>query len=306
MNRPIAALCFAIAALAHSTAFGYCRTTTCAQKDPPQECVPGALVGTCQTAGTALFWPTSCAAFSVNADGSAAQGISADELQSLIRLCFDNWQKVPCPNPAGTNPNILIDTFPQVECSEVRYNKDGPNQNLWVFRDKEWPHDDPSLSMIALTSVLFSPSKGEIYDVDVELNSATFLFKAQPASKGDFRQVTDLQSVIQHESGHFLGLAHSDVSAATMWAAYGGSSDMRVLKADDAAGICAAYPPLASGTTNKACDTTPRHGFSTACAGDSSGCSMANVGSRNATNTRWWIMVFGLVALGLRRTRQRS
>src|SRR5262249_40502589 len=70
-------------------------------------------------------------------------------------------------------------------------------------------------------------------------------------------------SIVTHESGHFLGLAHSHDQTATMWPVYNEhTTNLRNISPDDVAGICAIYPPGSIET----CDPTPRHGFSTECA----------------------------------------
>lgn len=54
----------------------------------------------------------------------------------------------------------------------------------------------------------------------------------------------DLQTVATHEIGHLLGLGHSSVPQAVMYASYGGLR--RTLHADDVAGIRRLYPALCS------------------------------------------------------------
>lgn len=279
--------------LVTSNALAFCRTTVCAQKNPPPECLPLPPEGTCQTAGNPLFWPKSCVSFSVQVDGSPKLGITADTLESVVRGCFDTWQAANCS--LGGTPNISVETFPQVECSEVRYNTKAKNQNLLTFRDTKWPHDDPTNSQIALTSVTFDKETGQIYDVDMEFNSWYFNLTLETSSGG-----TDLQSVIQHETGHFLGLAHSDVADSTMYFSYAGSSAMRTLEADDVLGICSVYPPTSNPDTG--CDPTPRHGFSTKCnSPNSDGCSLVRLG--DASPKSGWVLL-GLCAATLLRRRR--
>jgi Matrixin len=237
----------------------YCRTTTCAEKkdehgEVKPECVPGSMVGNCQMAGNPLFWPKSCMSTSVQIDGSNKLGISADEVEAIVRTCFDNWENLTCPQ--GGKPNVHVESFPQVECNEKGYNSKERNQNVWVFRDDVWPNKDAD-STIALTTVQYW-SDGTIVGADVEFNSAHVEFQLDTIGGN-----TDLFSVIQHESGHFLGLAHSDSVGATMWPSYDGQTSMRTLEADDAAGICAVFPP--TDKPDLGCDPTPRHGFSTLC-----------------------------------------
>ena len=53
----------------------------------------------------------------------------------------------------------------------------------------------------------------------------------------------DFQSVVLHEMGHVLGLGHSLVKTAVMYASYSTGSIKRQLQADDLAGLLALYGP---------------------------------------------------------------
>jgi MYXO-CTERM domain-containing protein len=251
--------------------------------------------GKCLMSGTPLFWPKACLSTSVQVDGSKKLGITADDVEAIVRKAFDNWENVACPQ--GGKPNIHVETFPQVQCDEKRYNYNARNQNLWVFRDDVWPNKDP-INTLALTTVRFKED-GTIVDADVEFNSANATFSLETVAGA-----TDLQTIIQHESGHFLGLAHSNDQMATMWEKYLGA-DMRTLEADDAEGICAVFPPTNS--PDEGCDPTPNHGFSTLCdepIGDD-GCSLNSPASRSAKRRDTWVLVaIGFLAAGLRRKRK--
>lgn len=283
-----------------SLALAWCRTTTCAAaEDTPAECNPGEVIAGCQMSGTALFWPKHCVSFSVQKDGSENEGITAAQLEQIVRTSFDNWENVDCG--AGAHPNMAIETYPRVECAEARYNQKGPNQNVWLFRDDEWPHVGDGDRTIALTLVSFNPKTGEIYDVDVELNAVQRKFVLEPPTGIEAGEVDDLHSVVQHESGHFLGLAHSSDNLATMWSNYNGSADMRTLEADDALGFCAAYPPA---TSAGSCDAEPRHGFSTDCTKPpSDSCAMAP-GSPSERRRGLAAMLAVVLGLGLRRRKR--
>ena len=83
---------------------------------------------------------------------------------------------------------------------------------------------------------------------------------------GDPVTGNDLASVLTHELGHFLGLNHSDITAATMETGYAATDDLRrSLEPDDIEGICAIYPPDRT-VSSHSCE--PRHGFSGQCGTD--------------------------------------
>ena len=58
----------------------------------------------------------------------------------------------------------------------------------------------------------------------------------------------DLQNTVTHEAGHFIGLAHTQVSGATMNATTAPREvSKRDLASDDLAGVCAVYPHASGG-----------------------------------------------------------
>lgn len=266
-------------------ALAACRTTTCDQQNAPASCAPIA-PGVCNTSGMPIAWPSTCVSTSVSAQGSPLRNITADQMRGIVQAAFQQWTSVKCPN--GENPNFVVNMFPDVNCSDVTgdagYKSTGPNYNVWIFEDSGWSYGVEAENAIALTTIQFNPTTGEVYDSDVELNSQTSNF----TTGLDFVNI-NLPSVVQHESGHFLGLAHTPVSTATMYATLGsGEVSKRILDPDDVAGICAAYPP---GNLDPNCDPEPRHGFSTQCEFVSGGCTVSP--GRKAPNS------LGLLCVGL-------
>jgi hypothetical protein len=72
----------------------------------------------------------------------------------------------------------------------------------------------------------------------------------------------DLQSILTHEVGHFIGIAHSPDPGAVMFASYApGSTAQRELHPDDIEAVCAIYPS----TSEAPCNTEPRGGFGPRC-----------------------------------------
>ena len=278
----------AVAPAAHA----YCRTSYCPDVGTAQVCTPAA-PGDC---GKVLYWPTQCVSWSLQKDASAE--VTFAQAEQAVKAAFQTWMNAPCN---GGGPGISVVEAEPVECTVHEYNQEAGNANAIMFRDDSWPYAG-SGSTLALTTVTYDLEKGEIYDADMELNSATVAF-----SVSDVEVDFDLLSILTHEAGHFLGLAHTPDPSATMFPDYHQKSlDQRDLAADDVAGICAIYPPA---TIPDGCDATPRHGFSALCASDQaegdSGCSVAAPVARGGA---WASLVVAVAAIGLaaRRARRRA
>jgi MYXO-CTERM domain-containing protein len=336
--RPLAVSCaatlsaFAAVFLASPSAIAYCRTVTAT---PPAGFDPAASGCFDLQGGPGLYdvyWDNLCVGYSVNNAGSPLRGITYDQAKAVADVAFAAWPAVTCPS--GGHPSITPEDQGGVDCDKVEYNMYEPNQHVIVFRDTNWPYSDSS-NTLGLTTVTYDTTDGEIYDADMELNSEQYqLVASSPAPAGAY----DLTTVITHEAGHFLGLAHSADLTAVMYAHYHAGAS--VPTADDIAGLCAIYPPDGTRATNGgflpgcACDPTPRHGFSTQCgsslastnpnqdqgicnsggaSGGSGGGSHGNKCSvsQASTSTSGTYGPFGLVALALaapwvRRWRQRA
>src|SRR6185436_13229650 len=93
--------------------------------------------------------------------------------------------------------------------------------------------------------VRFDPYSGRILGADTWFNGGLGDFTVCPEQGCPNDGVSvDLLNVATHEAGHFLGLAHSSATGATMGCqADLADTDKRSLDADDRAGLCAAYPP---------------------------------------------------------------
>jgi uncharacterized protein (TIGR03382 family) len=307
----------------------FCRTTTCTPPvgflPQPGYCVPPGF-DSCQMNGRTvknvpLFWRNACVGYSMQKDASRLD--SLPEATAAMANAFNAWQSAQC---SGGVPSITAHDLGVVACTEATFSQQGPNQNAVIFRDGGWPHKSqaelatgaPSPT-IALTTVSFNSDTGEILDADIELNTAdhSIIVTAAPSAG-----VYDLQSVLTHEAGHFMGLAHSpDRSSVMYYEDEGGSANHHELIGDDVSAICTVYPPSGvrpvdpvadptGGVKATACDPTPRGGWSASCpppdtttSSQSGGCSAAPVGGEDLAPLA--LVLAGALAVRRRRLNSR-
>jgi hypothetical protein len=286
----------AFAILASATdASAFCRSTTC-RSTSTKECATDE--NSCPTDGAKLFWPTSCVSYAMNEQGT--QDLDPVDTRDIIRKTFQAWTEVPCP--AGGNASMTFEERDPVSCKKSEYNKEGPNLNVVLFQDDDWKYRGID-GTLAKTSVTYNDETGEIYDADIEVNAAnnTVTISDNPA-KIEY----DLQAILTHEVGHFIGIAHSAESSAVMFASYSpGSTSQRKLTADDIDAVCAIYPP----NNGVACNSKPRNGFSASCdTEEKSGlCAVSAVGSAEdgkavtGTSASFAVMGLGMLAAALSR-----
>jgi hypothetical protein len=260
-------LLVALGALAPpSAAQAFCRTAACDDGEG-KRCTP-AESGDC---GVPIYWPTSCVGFSVQRD--ASYQVDLEPTEALLARAFGAWSSAACE---GGDPTIAVENLGPVSCTEIGYDPEAKNSNLIVFRDEDWAYGPGAL---ALTTVTYVVDTGEIRDADMEINTTDVAF-----SLSDSKVTVDLESILTHEAGHFLGLAHSPVPASTMVVQYPPESiSLRSLDADDVAGICAVYPP---GRVAE-CEAEPINGLGDTCgeAPGTDGCSCRLGGAARSAPT---------------------
>jgi matrixin len=244
--RPLLALAAAgVVGLCAPSAQAFCRSTTCQGACTLDE------LG-CKATGVPLYWPGRCVGVSLQADGSANLDFSAIETATEGALAA--WSGQFCQGVGEAT--LLTSRLPDVSCNRTEFDFSGPNANSINFRDNYWDHEGVE-NVIAYTTVSFSRATGEIRGADIDVNTANNAFTT--ALTGDVDK--DLQSILVHEFGHMLGLAHSEDASAVMFAQYAPGKILRQPTPDDLEALCAAYPPSRQVT----CDPAPWGGFRSEC-----------------------------------------
>lgn len=261
-------------------ASAFCRSSTCrttATKECPTD------ENGCPSSGEKLFWPTSCISYATNKLGT--QDLDPLDTRATIKKTFQAWSDVPCPD--GKVAKMTFQEREPVSCKKSQYNKTSPNVNVVLFQDDDWKYRGID-GTLAKTSVTYNDETGEIYDADIEINTANNTVTITDVPK-DIEY--DLQAILTHEVGHFIGIAHSAVPDAVMYPTYNpGSVTQRKLTPDDVEAVCTIYPP----SSDVACETEPRNGFSGSCDDpEQKGiCSVATIGAAGAEPS---FAFFGLV-----------
>lgn len=271
-------------------ASAFCRSTTCAG-----DCTRDA--DGCKISGKELYWRSLCVGFSLQKDGTSF--IPMDAVRAAVARSFVTWSDVPCEN--GELATIAFSPAADVSCHTAEYNPDGPNANIILFQENRWDYAGPG-NTLAKTTVSYDTDTGEILDADIELNQAY-----NELTTGDENVVYDLESIMTHEIGHFIGIDHSPDPEATMYLAYEeGDTYQRDLAPDDVAAACAVYPT----TRDVVCSTKPQGGFTKLCAAeleaaeDEAGCSVAP-GSRRSSGSAFAPLLVVVAAAHFLRRRER-
>jgi hypothetical protein len=221
--------------------------------------------------GIPEYWQKSCVPITVYLNGFSM--MTRDEVAKSVAAAAHIWgpDAVTCAD--GSHPYLEIDIAVDPDPNATAVVADDARNSL-IIETRSWPHEPDALS---ITSA-FAKDDGRILDADIQLNAVP-----SPAGRGyewanidpgapagKYPSSYDLQVVLTHELGHFLGLAHTcynddvnvpwpnddmgnpvpscgsapiAVQETVMWF----QSDIdntvkRVLTADDVRGVCAIYP----------------------------------------------------------------
>ncbi len=187
---------------------------------------------TVNDAGQGLFWPGSCFHYTIHERGS--DDIGFNDLERIVRTCFDTWEDVPC------SYFYFIETEPS-KVDSVGINLSHGNVNLLVWREDigDWPTDE---NVVGWTTVQSDLNTGEILDVDIEFNGAWWDFGTLNEG-AENSQIVDFANAITHEIGHTIGFSHVRDTESTMYeSSDADETKKRSLSESDIEGLCTLYP----------------------------------------------------------------
>lgn len=216
----------------------FCRSTTCTGDDCPRD------ADGCPTEGNVVRWGKLPLHYRFHARGSRL--IVRDEARAAIRAALFRWTDAVCRDGRRTSLRFVEDE--DIEEDKPLDLARGETVSLpfgIYFRDFGWPHDGVDQTL-ALTNHSFKKS-GFITYADFEINTGSKRFATTEDAEG-----TDLQAVMTHEAGHYIGLAHSREPQSIMAESYCDTGDKRCdhgkvvarrLAEDDIEAVCTLYPP---------------------------------------------------------------
>ena len=247
LDRVVATFVFASAFLVSVKASAYCRTTTC---DPNSDQCRRNESG-CIRDGVPLKWKELPIVYRFHE--RLTDKLDAAGARAAVRSAFDAWENVEC---SRGRTSLRFEEGSDIDVGKPLGSKEGAEKFGIYFRDGRWPHSDAEESL-ALTTQIYGKTSGNIEYADIEINTADIDFRLTDDEGSD---KVDLQAVVTHEVGHYIGLAHSDDPDSIMVARYcasvdrcGQSTDVARGLSDDAKkGVCALYPPASASSSDPA------------------------------------------------------
>jgi len=169
-------------------------------------------------------------------DIAGSQNIPGTQDSEAIVRSFQHWEGI------GTSRVAFLRGADQVIQAA---NNDGINA-VYFAEGVRTPiggvntNVDGFVSLTPVFTVTAGAAKGMILDANIILNGRQFIWTVTPETAPTS---FDVEAVVTHEVGHFIGLDHTGVLNATMAARYAaGEARQRTLENDDILGASSIYP----------------------------------------------------------------
>jgi MYXO-CTERM domain-containing protein len=280
----VAPLAVALLASVPAPAAAYCRLTTGMPR-------PGQ---TCSEKGEALRWERQCLSYSTVVRDTEQPPFV--DVEQAIAESFQSWLEVECDG--APLPLEIAPTAEHATCDVPQHNHPQGNANAILFVN-DWQERDYPPDAFGLTLVWHDPQTGTILDADMAINETMGELTLCPLDDCPADAV-DVQNVVTHEAGHFLGLGHSfSRTSAMFFEARTGEVRKRFLSDDDSAGVCEIYGALEPAACTDA-DFTPRGGFRASCVLEDDGCRVGRTGESSKGGAGTLLMVLAAL-LAVRR-----
>lgn len=169
-------------------------------------------------------WPSMPVPYYVNVQSAPDFGDGSTAFD-VVQAATEAWTGVGCADVG----------FQRLGDTTAVFEADGQNTIFWIT--DVWPFGES-----AAGATLWIPTEpGAPYEVDLALNAVDFEWTVGGAD-ATVSDVVDPASVIAHELGHWLGLAHSADVHATMYQAMLPNAAQITPSGDDKLAICTLYP----------------------------------------------------------------
>lgn len=194
-------------------------------------------------AGEVVHWTRQ--ELNVRFDASLSRLGSEEASEAVILEAMATWES------SGVLPLTFI--VDEGSGAELGFNRGGENHNDVMALSGDWPFDD---DYSAVTISTYDAATGVLLDADIVFDANRRWSAAETPNPTH----VDLLDTATHELGHLLGLEHSEVHEAAMYAIGPvGSTTRRDLHADDIDALIAIYgpPPSLGRTPSAGCSMTP-------------------------------------------------